>query len=168
MALVRGPFDVEWGDVVLAGVEEISVDYNVETNDVTTVQGNTYTITGAHKASASLTFLETDVAVLRYILPQYWKPNGAQLSSGEVVSDTNGAIDVLPGGCTTSTQKYGLIITSCGNPGQVFRILATRTDIEDVTFEDGLRRVVVTFIGEPDASLATIQFFKEGALGNVS
>lgn len=167
MPLVKGPWTVEWGDIVLDEIEEMSVEYEVESNDVSSVQGRTYTITGAHKASASITLLSTDILALKAVFPQYWVPNGSTMSSGETVTDTDGAIDVLPGALS---GNYGLIITSSGSPnGQVFRLLGARTEIEEITFpDDNVRRVVVTFIGETDASLATVQFFKEGALGSIS
>jgi len=168
MALARGPFTIEWGDTLLGDIEEIDVEYDVDSEDYTSVQGRTYTIPGAHKATATITLLSTDIPALTAVLPQYKKNNGQVMSSGETVMDPNGAIDLVPGGCDSPTIYQGLIITSCGNPGQVFRMLNTRTEIAGVEFDDKIRKVQVQFIGEPDQTLATIQFFKEGALGSIS
>lgn len=38
MALVRGPFNITWGGNTLLNVEEISVDYEQDSEDYSTVQ----------------------------------------------------------------------------------------------------------------------------------
>lgn len=168
MALVRGPWDVQWGDNTVVQVEEISTDFEQDSEDYTTVQHQTYELDGAIKASATLTLLGTDIAALAAVLPQYHVPNGGTMSTGEVVSDPDGAIDVKAAECDESPVYDDLDITSCGNPGQVFRLKNARTKIDSIDFDDKVRKVVVKFIGEPDEGEANVQFFKEGTINPVS
>lgn len=168
MALAKGPFDLRWGDNVLSDVEELEVEYDVDTEDFQTIQGRTYEISGSHKASATLTLLSNDVPALAAVLPQYHVQNGGVLSTGETVSEANGAMDIVPGGCDVSSVYNDLTIASCGNPGQVFRIVNARTEISGVEFDNKLRRVMVRFIGESPQDEATIQFFEEGSVAVVS
>lgn len=168
MALVTGPFDVKWGDVILTEISEMEVDYEQDSEDYTTVQHQTFEVDGPQKATAMLTFLASDTAALRHVLPQNFVANGGVMSTGETVSEANGAIDLTPSNCTTSKVYRDLDIISCGNPGQVFRLVNARTRVDSVSFDDKLRTVVVKFIGEPATDEASIQFFTEGTLNVVS
>lgn len=168
MALAKGPFTVQWGSNVLEDIEELELEYEVDTEDYTTIQGRTFEVSGSHKASATVTLLATDVPALAALLPQYHIDDNATASTGETVDDVDGIIDLVPGGCDVEPVYYNLIITSCGNPGQVFRMLNVRTEIDGVTLDDKLRKVSVRMIGEAPQDMATIQFFKEGALGSIS
>jgi hypothetical protein len=168
MALAKGPFTVQWGSNVLEDIEELELEYEVDTEDYTTIQGRTFEVSGSHKASATVTLLATDVPSLAALLPQYHIDDNATASTGETVDDVNGIIDLVPGGCDVESVYYNLIITSCGNPGQVFRMLNVRTEIDGVELDDKIRKVSVRMIGEAPQDMATIQFFKEGALGSIS
>lgn len=168
MALARGPFTVDWNGAVLNGIEEMNVEYEVAQQDYESVQGTTYTVFGNHKASAEITFLETDVPSLAEALPQYFKANGSTLSNGQVVADAQGALDIVPGGCTVSDIVSDLNITSCGNPGHVVRLHDVKTEIAGIEFDGPLRKVRVAFIGVPSGSEATAQFFRSGKLTGVS
>lgn len=169
MALVRGPFDLQWGENTLTDVSEISVDYSQDSNDYTTVDNRSYTVDGAINASASLTFLASDVAALAAVLPQYHVANGGNLSSGELVTDEDGAIDVVAASCDTSPVYNDLDIISCGNPGQVFRLKNARTKIDSMEIADNaVRTVTVMFLGEPDQGIGAIQFFTEGTISAAS
>lgn len=168
MALARGPFDVEWGANTLTQIEEIEVEYEQDSEDYTTVQHQTYELDGPIKASATLTFLSTDVAALAVVLPQYHIANGEIMSTGETVNDAAGAIDVSALSCDTTPVYHDLDIISCGNPGQVFRLVNARTKLESIEFDDKIRKVMVKFIGEPASSEGNVQFFKEGTIAVVS
>lgn len=169
MALVRGPFDLRWGNNTLVDVSEISLDYEQESNDYTTVDNRRYTIDGAINASVTLTFLASDVASLAAVLPQYHVPSGGQLSSGETVSGTDGAIDVVAASCDSDPVYNDLNIIACGTNAQVFRLKNARTKIDSMEFADNaVRTVTVAFIGEPEAGVANIQFFKENDISSVS
>lgn len=162
MALVRGPFDLKWGDNTLVDVSEISLEYEQETNDYTTIDSRRYTIDGAITASVELTFLASDVAALATVLPQYHVASGDQLSSGETVSGEDGAIDVVAASCDNDPVYNDLDVISCGTNGQVFRLKNARTRISSMEFADNaVRTVTVAFVGEPDAGVGNIQFFRE-------
>lgn len=169
MARVKGPFNALWGANELQDVSEISLEYDQSTNDYTTIDGRTFTIDGGITASVSLTLLSTDVPALAVVFPQYFVPNGGTLSSGETVSDVDGAIDIKAASCETEPVYNDLDIISCGNPGQVFRLKNSRTRIDSMDFADSvLRTITVQFVGEPDQGEANIQFFKEGTISSVS
>lgn len=166
--LVRGKFDLEWGANTLTDIEEIEVEYEQDSEDYTTVQHQTYELDGPIKASVTLTLLSTDVAALAAVLPQYHIANGEILSTGETVNDANGAIDVSGLSCDTTPVYHDLDIISCGNPGQVFRLINARTKLESIEFDDKIRKVMVKFIGEPVPGEGVVQFFKEGTIAVVS
>lgn len=166
--LAKGPFTLQLGSNVLEDIEDLGVDYSVDTEDYTTLQGRTHEVSGAHKAVVTVTLLATDVAALAVLLPQYHIDDNATASTGETVDDVDGIIDVVPGGCDSDPVYSNLIVTSCGNPGQVFRMLNVRSEIDGVEFDEKIRKVTVRLIGEAPATEATIQFFKEGALGSIS
>lgn len=169
MALVKGPFDLKWGSNTLVDVSEISLEYDQDSNDYTTVDNRSYTIDGAINSSVSLTFLASDVAALAAVLPQYHVAPGGTLSSGETVSGEDGAIDVVAASCDSDPVYNDLDVISCGLNGQVFRLKNARTKIESMEFADNaVRTVTVSFIGEPDAGVANIQFFRENDITTVS
>lgn len=169
MALVRGPFDLKWGSNTLVDVSEIALEYEQETNDYNTVDNRRYTIDGAITASVNLTFLASDVASLAAVLPQYHVANGGQLSSGETVTGTDGAIDVVAASCDTDPVYNDLDVIACGTNAQVFRLKNARTRIESMEFADNaVRTVTVAFVGEPDAGVASIQFFRENDVTAIS
>ena len=167
--LVKGSFEVKWGANTLYDISEVSLDYSQNSNDYDTIQGNTYTVEGSIKASVTLKFLKSDVESLAVALPQYYVPNGGVMSSGETVTDENGAIDIKAASCDVAPTYNDLDIISCGDPGDVFRLKNARTVIDSMEFADNsVRTVSVKFVGEPESGDGNIQFFKEGALSTVS
>lgn len=169
MALVKGPFEIEWGNNTLEDISEISLDYSQDSNQYPTVKNQTYTVDGPIQASVTLTLLASDVSALAAVLPQYHVANGGTMSSGETVNNTDGAIDVKSAACDDEPVYNDLNIISCGNPGQVFRLKNARTKIDSMEFADNaIRTISVQFLGEPESGVANIQFFKEGTLTVVS
>lgn len=167
--LVKGNFEIKWGANTLYDISEVSLDYEQNSNDYETVQGGTYTVEGAIKASVTLTLLKSDVASLAVVLPQYYVAQGEQMSSGETVTDEDGAIDVQAASCDTTPTYNDLDVISCGDPGDVFRLKNARTVIDSMEFADNsVRTVSVRFVGEPAPGVGNIQFFKEGSLSSVS
>ena len=165
MALVKGPFNLKWGNNTLVDVESVDLSFEQESNDYTTVDGRKFTIKGAISASATITLLASDAATLAPILPQFAKAAGQTMSSGETVASDKIALDVLAGDCTTETSKYDLDIESCGNPGEVLRIKACSTSISSMDLENNqVRTVQITFTGEPAQGIAAVQAFEKGAL----
>lgn len=163
MALVKGPFTLKWGSNTLTNVKEISTNYDVESSDFKTLDGRTFKIEGAHSASVEVTLLESDVAAIRTILPQYYVAKNAKLSTGETVNNDAGAIDIVAAKCDTTTTSYDLDIVSCN--GQVTRLVNARSALSNTEFEDNVvRTVTITFTAEPKAGQAALQFFGDGHL----
>lgn len=166
--LNRGPFILKWGDNELSDIDDIKVDYKVDTDDVKTVQGKTYTVDGSHQVMVTLELLATDIGALALLLPQYFVPDGGKLSTGETVNDAVGAIDVVPQDCDLPIIYNNFDIIACGAPGQTMRVVHARTQIDGVTNDDKLRKVTINIIGESDEDEATIQFFNNGKIATVS
>lgn len=167
-ALVRGPFDITWGGNTLTHIEEISVEHEQDSEDYTTVQHQTFQIDGAMKSTVTLTLLASDVAALAAVLPQYHVANGGTMSTGERVTNADGAIDVLALDCDQVAVYRDLDIISCANPGQVFRLVNARTKLDSIEFDDKIRKIMVQFVGEPAQGEGNVQFFKEGTINVVS
>lgn len=168
MALVRGPFDIKWGDNTLLNIEEVSVEYEQDSEDYTTLQHQSYQLDGPIKASVTLTLLASDVAALSVVLPQFHVNNGGVMSTGETVANAYGAIDVLALDCDANPVYNDLDIISCANPGEVFRLVNARTKLDSIEFDDKVRKVMVQFVGEPAQGDGSVQFFKEGTINVVS
>ena len=167
MALVKGPFNLKWGNNVLTDVESVDLSFEQESNDYTTVDGRKFTVKGAISASATITLLSSDAASLAPILPQFAKSESQTMSSGETVATGKVALDVLAGDCTAEADKYDLDIESCGNPGEVLRLKACSTSISSMELEHNqVRTVEITFTGEPAQGIAAVQSFEKGALIN--
>ena len=148
--------------------ETVEVDHSIDSEDFTTVQGNTFEVDGAFKGTAIISLLSSDIAALAALLPQNFVANGQVLSTGETVDNADGAIDIKPGACDLSTVFNNLDIISCANPANVFRLVNARTRIESVEISDKLQKVQIKFIGEPATDEATIQFFTQGTINVVS
>jgi hypothetical protein len=167
MSLIPGPFEFKVGLDVITDIESIDFAYTVDSTDYDTVQGKKRTAFGTHKVEVTITLLDNDIPALAVALPQYFVANGGVLSTGETVNNADGAIDLVPGGCDVGAVTNDLVITSCGNPGQVLRIPDALAQIDGIEFDGGnARKVLVKFIGQSDA--ATVQFFKEGAVSIMS
>lgn len=166
--IIRGPFILKWGDNTIQDVEEIDIEHEVDSEDYETVQGKTFTVDGAFRVSATLTLLSTDIAALAAIMPQYFVPNGQNMSTGEKVMNANGAIDFKAAACNASTVINDLDIISCANPAQVTRIVNTRTRIEDIDIDNKVQKIMVRFIGEGLGTEATMQIFRQGGMAIVS
>lgn len=161
MSLVKGPFNFKWGANSLYNISDISVDYTVDTNDTTTLDGNKYVTQTGMSATVTLTLLDNDIASLATILPQYYVASGETLSTGETVAQSQGAIDVTAASCTVSDVYNQLDIYACGTNAQVLRLVHCRTQIDSIDISDGLRTVAVQFIGEPEAGQAVVQFLQD-------
>lgn len=166
--LIKGPFNIKWGDNTLNDVEEIEIDSEISRDDFETVQGKTITVDGSRKASIKLTLLASDIPSLAAIMPQYFVPNGQQLSTGETVNHAEGAIDISAAvACDEAEVTNNLDIEACGSPADVFRLVNARTSFEDIEF-DKIRKVGVTFIGQPEGNEGILQFFRKGTVNVVS
>ena len=165
--IVRGPFDLKWGDNVLTDVEELDVEFEIDEEELDTIQGRTLMLDGSYKVSATLTLLATDIPSLAAVLPQHFVPNGQQLSTGETVNHADGAIDVKPT-CEDDYVFNNLDIIACGSQANIARIVNCRTKIDSIEFDNKIRKVMVKFVGEAAADEGTVQFFRQGTIAVVS
>ncbi len=168
MSLIKGPFTLKWGDNTIIDVEDIEVEYERGEDEFETVQGQIHTVDGSQKASVMLTLLSTDRAALAAVLPQNFVANGETLSTGETVSDANGAIDITPSACGVSEVFNNLDIQSCANPAEIMRLVNARTKLDSVEYDGKLRKIIVKFIGTPATDEASLQFFEDGSISVVS
>lgn len=168
MARIKGPHTIKYGASTISDVEEIDLEWETDTADYDTVQGNKYTYDTTSSAMVTLTLLANDVAALGVLLPQYLVANGGTLSTGETVTDADGAIDVVPAGCVALGNLKHLTITSCDETGaeHTLRIPDGTTRIDGVEFDGAAaRKVMVQFRGE---GTTTGQLFSGGAPTTVS
>jgi len=161
MSLVKGPFNFKWGANTLNNISEMSVDYSVESSDTTTLDGNKYMVQTGISATITMTLLDNDIASLATILPQFYVPMGGVLSTGQTVTQAQGAIDVKAAACGTNEVHNQLDIYACGTNAQVLRLVNARTQIDSIDMSDGLRTVAIMFIGEPLAGQAVVQFLRD-------
>lgn len=166
--LKKGPFNIKWGDNTISDVESIEVDSEISRDDFETVQGKTITVDGSRKATVKLTLLASDIPALAAIMPQYFVPNGQVMSTGETVNHAEGAIDIAAAvACDQEEISNHLDIITCGSPADVFRLVNARSSFEDIEF-DKIRKVGITFIGEPEGDDGIMQFFRQGTINVVS
>ncbi len=168
MSLVRGPFELKWGDNVLTDIESIKVEHKVSSDDHETLEGRTIEVDGPYKATATLTLLASDIPALAALLPQHFVPDGGILSTGETVNNSLGAIDIAPHACDEELIYNNFDIISCGAPGQVTRIVHARTKIDGVDVDNKIQKIMIKIVGEASADEATMQMFKEGSIAVVS
>jgi len=166
--LIKGPFTLKWGANTILDVEEISIEHTIASDEFETIQGQTYEIDGAYKATATITLLGSDLPALAALLPQHYVANGEVMSTGETVTNTAGAMDIVPGSCSESATYNDLDILSCASPANVVRIVNARTKIDGVEIDGKIQKVMVKFVGEPGTDEATLQFFKDGTIAVVS
>jgi len=166
--LVRGPFNLKWGDNLLTDIEEIDVEHEISSDDFETLQGKTYEVDGAYKVGATITLLASDIPSLAAVLPQHFVENGQTLSTGETVNHADGAIDIHAASCDESLVHNNLDIISCANPANVLRIVNARTKVDGIEIDNKIQKVMVKFVGEAESDEATIQFFREGTINVVS
>jgi hypothetical protein len=166
--IIRGPFELKWGDNVITDVESIDVEHSIDSEDYETLGGRTLEIDGSFKATAVITLLASDIPSLAALLPQHFVANGGVMSTGETVNNAQGAIDVAPHDCDADLIYNHLDIISCANPANVFRMVNTRTKIEGIEVDNKIQKVMVKFVGEAASDEATVQFFKQGTINVVS
>ncbi len=166
--IIKGPFTIKWGDNTILDVEDLDIDFEITSDDFDTLQGNIRTVDGSQKAGAIVTLLAADIPALAALLPQNFVENGGVMSTGETVSNANGAMDFAPASCTISTVYNNLDIISCANPAMVLRIVNARTKASAFEIDGKVQKVMVEFLGEPGSDEATIQMFREGTIAVVS
>ena len=147
MSLVKGPFTVQYNDNALVDVSELTFNYDVDSNDYSTLDGRTYSVPGAVTASVEVTVLSTDIDSLSQLLPQYYVPKGGTLSTGEQVEGEEGAIDILAAqSCTEEEEGAPLTIEGC--TGDITRLWNATPSLSGIEIADNaVRTVTITYTG---------------------
>lgn len=161
---IKGPFTLTWGDVVLLQVEDLDLQHSRTTEDHVNVRGKTFEIEKSRKITAILTLLATDIASLAAVLPQYAVPQGDTLSTGQSVTNSEGAVEIIPDACDQEYTYHDLEVASCGDPGEVYRLVNARTVYLGTEITNKIRKVKIAFLGEAPARQASIQFVKQGGI----
>jgi hypothetical protein len=168
MATLKGPFIVKWGNNTLQNVQDYSFDYSVDSSDYTTLDGKKTTFDGAVSASASIQLLRSDVPALATVLPQYYVPQGGTMSTGEIVANAGGAIDVGAASCNSTPVYNNLDIISCGTNATVVRLVNCRTSIDSIDLQDStVLTFTIRFSSEPTGNSGSVQVFTSST-GSIS
>lgn len=168
MATLKGPFIVKWGNNTLSNVQDYAFDYSVDSNDYTTLDGKKTTVEGSISATVSIQLLRSDVPALATVLPQYYVPQGGTMSTGELVSNSTGAIDISAASCNTVPVYNNLDIISCGSNATVVRLVNARTTIDSVDLQDStILTFTIRFVGEPQGAAGAVQVFTSST-GSIS
>lgn len=154
--IVRGPFNLTWGENTLADIEEINIDHDIDSDDYANNSGKVFEVDKSEKIAVGLTLLASDIAALAAVFPQHFVPFGGTLSTGETIDATDGAIDFNLLSCDEIFIYNDLDIVSCGDPGNITRIKHTRTKLETIEI-DKIQKVRVRFISEVSGNEASIQ-----------
>ncbi len=165
--LIKGPFQIKWGDNTVTDVESIDVDHSIDSEDFDTLDGRSFEVDGSHKVSAVISLLASDLPSLAALLPQNFVENGGVMSTGETVDNADGAIDVVARDCDADVFN-NLDILSCAAVPSVARIVNARTKFEGYEVDNKIQKVMVKIVGEAAADEASIQFFKDGTINVVS
>jgi len=150
--IVRGPFNIEWGDNILTEVSGIEIDLERNTEEYVDNSGNIFELEKGTKISALLTLLASDTESLAALLPQIFVESGGALSNGDLVTSSVGAIDFSSLNCDDELVFNDLRIISCKDEREILILPRCRTRIEDIEI-DKIRKVKVRFLSEEQGVL---------------
>jgi len=160
--MFKGPFTVRFGATTITDVMDYSPSFDVTSNDYTTIDGRTSTITTGIKASVELQLRGLTPSAVAAVLPQYFKANGETLSTGQEVTNADGAIDIVPAACSEEDIANDLDILDCtGN--LAVRINSAVATLSSIDMQDGaLLTITVAFTGQPGQGEAVAQILGGG------
>jgi len=160
--MFKGPFTVRFGATTITDVMDYSPSFDVTSNDYTTIDGRTSTITTGIKASVELQLRGLTPSSVAAVLPQYFKANGEILSTGQEVTNADGAIDIVPAACSEEDIANDLDILDCtGN--LAVRINSAVATLSSIDMQDGaLLTITVAFTGQPGQGEAVAQILGGG------
>lgn len=157
MAVVNGPWQIQWGGVALLGVEEIDPEITRELVEYDTIDGGTKYVNGKAKAAVSLLLLDTNVTELAKSLADLHVADAGVLADTTVVAttDTQGLIEIA-NQCAAAVTTADLAILDCtGEP--YITIKAARAVFEAVEFDgQNAGKIRVKFVGTSLTTIATI------------
>lgn len=160
--MFKGPFTVRFGATTITDVMDYSPSFDVTSNDYSTIDGRTTTITTGIKASVDVQLRGLTPSAVAAVLPQYFKAHGETLSTGQEVTNEDGAIDIVPAACEDEDIAADLDIVDCtGN--LAVRINSAVASLNSIDMQDGaLLTITVTFTGQPDQGEAVAQILGGG------
>ena len=162
MALVRGPFNLKWGEDSILDVESIEIDFEIASEEYISNRGVTFELDRSVKVSVVLTLLATDIGALAIVLPQNNIPQGSDLNPGEAIADEEGAFQFLMPALDDQIVYNDLEITPCSDNPQVLRIRNARSKLDGIENDGKVQKVRVKFLGEAGADQAAVQMFRTG------
>lgn len=160
--MFKGPFTVRFGATVITDVMDYSPSFDVTSNDYTTIDGRTTTITTGIKASVEIQLRGVTPSAVAAVLPQYFVAHGETLSTGQEVTNEDGAIDIVPAACSDDDIANDLDIVDCtGN--LAVRINNAVASISSIDMQDSsLLTITVAFTGQPNQGEAVAQILGGG------
>jgi len=160
--MFKGPFTVRFGATTITDVMDYSPSFDVTSNDYTTIDGRTSTITTGIKASVELQLRGLTPSAVAAVLPQYYKAHDEVLSTGQTVTNADGAIDIVPAACSEEDIANDLDILDCtGN--LAVRINSAVATLSSIDMQDGaLLTITVAFTGQPGQGEAVAQILGGG------
>lgn len=155
--MFKGPFTVRFGATTITDVMDYSPTFDVTSNDYSTIDGRTSTITTGIRASVEVQLRGLTPAAVATVLPQYFKAMGEKLSTGQTVTNSDGAIDIVPAACSDEDIANDLDIVDCTGALAV-RINNAVASISSIDMQDGaLLTITVAFTGQPEQGQAVAQ-----------
>ena len=94
--LRKGPFNLTWRGNTILDVESLDISLDINSEKYEANSGRVIETEKSTHVFLSFTLLATDIASLAIVLPQFFVPFGEMLSTGEIVSGSDGAIDYNP------------------------------------------------------------------------
>ena len=155
--MFKGPFTVRFGATTITDVMDYSPTFDVTSNDYSTIDGRTSTITTGIRASVEVQLRGLTPSAVAAVLPQYYVAQGETLSTGQTVASEDGAIDIVPAACSEEDIANDLDIIDCtGN--LAVRINNAVASISSIDMQDGaLLTITVAFTGQPGQGEAVAQ-----------
>lgn len=156
------PYEVTYGANVVKNITELTLNQERERETVQYLDGGTGRYNGNWDISVDITVAKDDIDTLAVLVPQYHVADGETMSTGEVVDNEDGAIDVSTANCDTDEVTQHLEIKACN--GRVLRIVDASSDLNTSTFNQNYGTTTVTFYGRAEGGRAAVQYFKAGSL----
>ena len=155
--MFKGPFTARFGAVSITDILDYSPSVDVTTNDYTTIDGRTLTPQAGINASVEVQLRNATVDAIAAVLPQYWVESGDQLSTGQTVENTDGAIDVVAAACAEEDITHDLDLLDC--TGQLaLRLVRAKASLTNLEIQDSnLLTATITFNGQPAQGEAVLQ-----------
>lgn len=156
------PYEVTYGANTVKNISELTVNMDRERETVPYLDGGMGRFNGNWDVSVDITIAKDDIDVLAALVPQYHVAQNEEMSTGEIVTGEDGAIDVNTTDCDTDEVTQFLEIKACN--GRVLRIVDATSDINTSTFNQNYGTTTVSFFGRAEGGRGAVQYFQAGDL----